>query len=72
MQLTQSFFQSVDNWVDSHESAENSSLDCLNAECAGDCSRSCFLPQDPDFIERRYVNSESFVWRFERGWTRGL
>jgi len=70
MQLTQSFFQSVDDWVDSHESDENSSADCLNPECIGECS--CILSKGADVRERRYVNSESFVWRFEQGWTRGL
>jgi hypothetical protein len=70
MQLTQSFFQSVDDWVDSNEFGENLTLDCPNSECIGECS--CILSKGADFLERRYVNSESFVWRFEQGWTRGL
>jgi len=72
MQLTQSFYQSLDEWVDSFEFEDNPPFDCPNSECPGNCSFSCILAQDSDFCESHYVNSESYIWRSELRGTRGL
>ncbi len=62
MQLTQSFFQSLDDWIDTVEVDANLSSDCLHSECTGGCSLSCILPQDSDFLEDSYVDRESYIW----------
>jgi len=62
MQLTQSFFQSLDDWIDTLEVDANLSFDCPDSECTGDCSLSCILAQDSDFPEESYVDSESYIW----------
>lgn len=65
MKLTQSFFESLDEWVDYFDIDENHSFDCLYSECTGDCSIFCIPDQDSDFLEGPYVNSERYFWPLE-------
>lgn len=65
MKFANSFFQSLDDWVDHWDVDEDKSLDCPNSECTGDCRDSCIAYQGPDLLEGPYVNSESYIWRLE-------
>lgn len=71
MKLTQSFFQSLDEWVDYLDIHEDKSADCSHSKCTGDCSFSCIPDPDSDLIEGHYANTESYPC-FEQQWIGGL
>ena len=62
MKILQSFFQSVDEWVDCLDEDECQNLDCSNPECIGNCKILCIGDQADDSTQNLREYFENYIW----------